>query len=64
MTALVNSYLFKDLELSSSIILNYLYRPIIPLAPLEASLSFNFSAKASGSIPPLFLDPLFYAGDY
>jgi len=47
----VNSYLFNDFELSSSIILNYLYKPIIPLAPLAASLSFNFSANASGSIP-------------
>jgi len=43
--------------------LNYLYKPIIPLAPLDASLSFNFSAKASGSIPALFFDP-FYADCY
>jgi hypothetical protein len=32
-------------------ILNYLYNPIIPLAPLDASLSFNFSANASASMP-------------
>jgi hypothetical protein len=46
--------LFNVFELSSSIILNYLYKPIIPLAPLAASLSFNFSANASGSIPEAF----------
>jgi hypothetical protein len=31
--------------------LNYLCKPIIPLAPLAASLSLNFSAKAYGSMP-------------
>ena len=52
--AFPNSYLLRFFELSSSMILNYLARPRIPLEPLVASFSFNFSAKASGLFPADF----------
>jgi len=58
--AFPNSYLLRFFELSSSMILNYLARPRIPLEPLVASFSFNFSAKASGLFPADFKEVPFY----
>ena len=55
--------MLNDFELSSSMILNYLARPMIPLAPLVASLSFNFWAKTSGSFILLAFYELPFYGD-